>query len=276
MYGKHRRSVIVRRGLEGWIMTYGDMMSLLLTFFILIVSFSTIQESKFNEAVSSLQEAFGVLTSQDSVIELNRPVVPERQLAVESEVMPELRRLERSLLIAGLADAIEVETSDEGVAFRISAPFLFPSGEATLKADTQGLLTQLADFFARFGYEVQIEGHTDTVPISTPRYPSNWYLSAARAVAVAGVLQRLGVPPERISATGFGEYRPIADNTTAAGKTKNRRVEIFLQVEAQQINRGGLPLQPIVPIIDPTAPGSAAGSSRGDAVSAATSDRHHG
>ena len=130
MYEKNRRSVVVRRGLEGWIMTYGDMMSLLLTFFILIVSFSTIQESKFDEAVSSLQEAFGVLTSQDSVIELNRPVVPERQLAVQSEVLPELRRLERSLLIEGLADDIEVETSDEGVAFRISAPFLFPSGEA--------------------------------------------------------------------------------------------------------------------------------------------------
>jgi len=246
-------------------MTYGDMMSLLLTFFILIVSFSTIQESKFDEAVSSLQEAFGVLTSQESVIELNRPVVPERQLAVQSELLPELRRLERSLLIEGLADDIEVETSDEGVAFRISAPFLFPSGEAVLKADTQGLLTQLADFFTHFGYEVQIEGHTDTVPISTPRYPSNWYLSAARAVAVAGVLQRLGVPPERLSATGFGEYRPIADNTTAAGKTKNRRVEIFLKVEAQQINRGGLPLQQIVPIIDPTMPGSGAGSRGKDA-----------
>ena len=179
-----------------------------------------------------------MLTSQDSVIELNRPVVPERQLAVQSEVLPELRRLERSLLIEGLADDIEVETSDEGVAFRISAPFLFPSGEAVLKADTQGLLTQLADFFARFGYEVQIEGHTDTVPINTPRYPSNWYLSAARAVAVAQVLQQLGVPPERISATGFGEYRPIADNSTAAGKTKNRRVEIF--IVPKDVVKGGI------------------------------------
>lgn len=248
MYGKNKRSKYVRRGLEGWIMTYGDMMSLLLTFFILIVSFSSIQESKFDEAISSLRQAFGVLSDQSAVMESPRPPVPETPLLARTEVIPELRRLERSLLVEGLAETVGVESTVDGIAFRISAPFLFASGEATLKAETREVLDRLAEFCAQFGHEMRVEGHTDAVPIKTSRYPSNWHLSAARAVAVAELLQEAGIPPERISATGYGEFRPVADNATPAGQAANRRVEIFLTLAPRPIVSDGLPLQAIVPI----------------------------
>jgi len=138
---------------------------------------------------------------------------------------------------------VNIKVTDKGIAIRINAPFLFPSGRAALKTGAVGVLDSLAVFLGKVPYPVRIEGHTDSIPINTARFPSNWELSAARAVAVTRALQGGGVAPDRIAAIGCGEYRPLAPNTTPEGRAENRRVEIFLKLEGPRALERGLPLQ---------------------------------
>jgi chemotaxis protein MotB len=232
------RNLPIGRKVDGWIMTYADMMSLLLTFFVLIVSFSSLQHSKFQQAAQSLQEAFGLLEHQESVLEFQNPVYPDRpDDSNDIAVYYEMRELEQVILDQGLDQEVEIQLQDNGVMFRIQAPFLFGSGQADLRGESRQVLNELSGLFRKFPHQVRIEGHTDSVPINSEQYPSNWELSAARAVTVARYFQGLGLPPERIAATGYGEYHPIEDNGTAAGRGKNRRVEIFLQMDKKDLPR---------------------------------------
>ncbi len=243
---KKTKNIAVKKGLDDWVMTYGDMMSLLLTFFVLIVSFSSMQETKFNQAAASLADAFGVMKHPESIIEFNEPIVPNHVPQEEAEVLYEVRSVEKFLLEEGLQDQVEVEVTDEGVLFSINAPFMFKSGGAELQNEPKTVLNKLAGFFTKFPYQVKVQGHTDSIPINSAKFPSNWELSAARAVSVARYFQSLGMPPEQIEATGFGEHRPLSDNATAEGRNKNRRVEIFLQLDKKDLPKAGiLPFQKV-------------------------------
>lgn len=248
-----RRKLTIRRKVDGWVMTYADMMSLLLTFFILIVSFSSLQQSKFKQAAQSLQEAFGLLDHPESVIEFQNPVFPDLpDDPSDVEVYYEMQELEHVILEKGLDQEVEIQLQENGVMFRIQAPFLFASGQAELRDEPLQVLEELSSLFRKFPYLVRIEGHTDSVPINSEQYPSNWELSAARAVTVARYFQGLGLPPERIAATGYGQYQPIEDNDTAQGRGKNRRVEIFLQMDKRDLPRANeLPFgNPLLPGAD--------------------------
>ncbi len=219
-------------------MTYADMMSLLLTFFILIVSFSSLQQSKFKQAAQSLQEAFGILDHPVSAIDLQNPVFPDvLDDSAEAEIYYEMQEIEQVILDNGLDQEVQVQLQENGVLFLIQAPFLFASGQSDLRDEPRKVLAELSGLFRKFPYLVRIEGHTDNLPINSIRYPSNWELSAARAVTVARFFQGVGLSPDRIAATGYGEYHPIADNGTAQGREKNRRVEIFLQLDKRELPR---------------------------------------
>jgi chemotaxis protein MotB len=242
-----RKDFMIRGKVDGWVMTYADMMSLLLTFFVLIVSFSSLQQSKFKQAAQSLQEAFGLLPHHESVIEFDNPIYPDRMDdSVEAEVYYEMQELEQVILENGLDQEVEIQLQENGLMFRIQAPFLFASGQADLLGESGQVLDELSVLFRKFPYQVRVEGHTDSLPIHSVRYPSIWELSAARAVTVARDFQGLGLPPERIAATGYGEFHPIEDNETAAGRGKNRRVEIFLQINSTE-----LPRADALPFADP-------------------------
>ncbi len=237
---KKCKNITIKQGLDDWVMTYGDMMSLLLTFFVLIVSFSSMQETKFEQAVSSLHEAFGVLEKAESVIVLEQPVVPNHEpQEEEAEMLFEVRSVERLILEEGLDKEVEVKITEDGVLFRLNSEFAFVSGGAELKEESKAVLDKMSSFFQKFPYKIRIDGHTDNIPINSAKFPSNWELSAARAVSVARYFQGMGLPPERISATGLGEYHPIADNATAEGRAKNRRVEVFLKLDKQDLPADG-------------------------------------
>ncbi len=265
-----KKNIIIKQGLDEWVMTYGDMMSLLLTFFVLIVSFSSMQETKFNEAAASLRDAFGILGHPESVIEFNTPIIPKHNPeARDADVLYEVRSVEKMIMEDGLENQVAVEVKEDGVLFRIQAPFMFASGSAELTSAPRDLLARMARMFHKFPYQVSIQGHTDNVPIRSNRYPSNWELSAARAVSVARYFQSLGVPPENLEAVGYGEYRPLAPNDTPEGRKRNRRVEVFLKLDRKNLEREKkLPLAdeqkagesapdakaekaPVRPIIDP-------------------------
>ncbi len=226
-----------------WMVTYGDMMTLLLTFFVLLVSFSTIQEAKFHEAIKSLQGALGVLKSPPTTMEFRNIVVPKLVKQERNEILYEFRRLEQSLLEDGLDGEMDLRLTGEGIQFKIKDSFLFASGRADLLSGSAPVLVKLADFLAKFTQDVEVTGHTDSVPIHTDRFPSNWELSAARAIAVARFFQDREIDPGRIRAVGFGEYRPLATNGTAEGRARNRRVEIFLKLDEERGTwHDGLPL----------------------------------
>ena len=231
-----KRNIIIKQGLDEWVMTYGDMMSLLLTFFVLIVSFSSMQETKFEQAAASLADAFGVLSNPESVIEFDKPIIPNHDPTdEEAETLYEVRSVEKFILEQQLDEHVEVEVNDKGVMFRLDAPFVFSPGSADLKEEPRKLLDRLARFFRKFPYEVRVEGHTDSVPIASTRFPSNWELSAARSVTVARYFQGLGIQPQRISAIGRGEFHPLADNATPEGRERNRRVEIYLELDRKDM-----------------------------------------
>lgn len=240
------RNIIIKKGLDEWVMTYGDMMSLLLTFFILIVSFSSMQESKFHQASESLRGAFGVLGDPATVIDFQQPLIPPESFGQQdSDLQEEVSDLEKAVLDADAAQEVQVEVQPDGVLFRLDAPFLFASGGADLAPEAAPVLDKMAEVLARHPDRVRVEGHTDAIPIHSAKFASNWELSAARAVTVARYFQSRGVAPERMSATGYGEFKPLAGNDSAEGRARNRRVEIFLAVDHRSPARATkLPLVP--------------------------------
>lgn len=218
--------------MAAWIMTYGDMMSLLLTFFILLVSYSTIQEAKFEEASNSLQGAFGVLKSPPTTIKMEEVVVSKLHKKERDDIVYEFSKLEKSLVEENLDNLVDMQLTKDGVLFKIDDSCLFTSGKADLKTDSHLILTEIREFLAKFKHEVEINGHTDSVPIQTAQFPSNWELSSARAISVARYFQNEGLIPDRIKAVGYGEYRPLEANDSSEGRAKNRRVEIFLNLDS--------------------------------------------
>ena len=218
-------------GAPKWLVTFADLMSLLLTFFVLLLSFSSVQEAKFHELAGSLKGAFGVLESQ-TVISVNtappRPnvtVIQLRQAMVQREVAA-LKSMADSL-----GASVEVEGNGNQLIVKLRGRMLFPSGSGELNAAATPILQRLATLLATTGGNVQIEGHTDDRPITNGRYPSNWELSAGRALAVLRALQQLGIPPSRMSAVAKGEFHPLVPNDSPANRASNRRVELRVELD---------------------------------------------
>lgn len=244
---KKKRPIVIKQGLDGWVMTYGDMMSLLLTFFVLIVSFSSMQDTKFKDAAMSLRRAFGVMVQPSSVIEFNDPVTPRHEMEEARDFLFELELAEAALLEADAGQSVEVSYTSDGVRFRIDAPVLFGAGDTDINPNSHRILDILAGFLGRVPGDIQVEGHSDAQPISTARFPSNWELSAARAGSVARYFQGKGLSPERIAATGYGEFHPLAANDTPEGRGKNRRVEIYLRLQGKP---PAGPTRPVSEVLD--------------------------
>ncbi len=155
-------------------------------------------------------------------------------------------------------DLIHVRRYERWVEIEINTNILFPSGSSDLSESARDILTRLGEILQKFPNPIQVEGHTDNVPIRTLAYPSNWELSAARAASVVHLFMRHGMDPIRMSAVGYGEYRPVAGNTTPAGRQKNRRVVLVVHAarDAQRImsvaevQEAGGAIRPAAPQID--------------------------
>ncbi|RKY47930.1 MAG: flagellar motor protein MotB [Candidatus Neomarinimicrobiota bacterium] len=206
---------------QPWLLTYGDMMTLLLTFFVLLFSMSTIDPVKLEMFSNSMGKALGKKkTKTYSLSEIYKQVVQ----VVEQE---------------NLKDVIEVETSPRGVAIKIPSEITFESGSAVLDPRIYPILDKLEPLIRKSVFPIAVEGHTDNVPITSNTYPSNWELSSARACEVVKYYIRRGVDPKRFQAIGYAYTRPRAPgktieeaNSTEAKRAQNRRVEIvFLTME---------------------------------------------
>jgi len=212
---------------ERWLITYADLITLLLVFFVVMYSISKADSAKFQRFSTSVQQAFRV-----EVMEPGQPLGPQLAeqdvrlmsfLAVRGQIAALVQRYDLGL------DAADVELTQEGIVIHLADSVLFPPGEAQLRPDAYRVLADIAAIIGPMPFPVRVEGHTDNVPPSNPNYPDNWALSTMRAVSTVRYLSDVqGVPPERLSAVGYAEYRPRADNRTLEGRRKNRRVDLVI------------------------------------------------
>lgn len=218
--------------LAPWIISYGDMVTLLLTFFVLLYSFSLVDLRKFQALSTSMAAAFGVSAldkSGDRVIEMFPETAPLAVKAPSKDVMEAARKAEEFLKREGLEAAATVLPQERGVVIRFQDTVLFDVGRAELRPEAAETGRKLAQYLRTVPNQIRIEGHADNMPIHNERFASNWELSVARATRFLSFLQRAGnLPPEQLSAAGYGEYRPVADNGTEEGRRKNRRVDVVL------------------------------------------------
>jgi len=213
----------------GWVVTYGDMMSLLLCFFVLLLSFSTISEEAFNKAFMSLQGAFGVLDRFDGLIN----PVPRRPRKTQEEVERMARKLQRQMQVLAKDSDVTIEFDEEG-GLKISLPseILFESASAALRPGAYTVLNELAEVLKDVPESfIEVRGHTDARPLAySTNYRDNYDLSYMRADAVARRLNVFGgIPLNQFEIVACGPSQPMATNLTPEGQQANRRVEIYVR-----------------------------------------------
>ena len=221
------------KGAPAYMATWGDMCTLLLCFFVMLLAMSTIDPAKFDVASSSFMNAFsGVLEAYPSVLITQDVLVPRlggndqnKHMAVEAAM-----RIKRIIREENLEEAIKVKVTETGIAIKVADPLGFDPGDADIKPELIASLYGIAEVINKTpGTMIRGEGHTDDIPIKTAKYPSNWELSASRALNVVKFLAlQGGLDPSRLSAIGYGEYRPLAPNNTAENRRTNRRIEIYV------------------------------------------------
>jgi chemotaxis protein MotB len=232
-------------GAPGWMVTWADMMSLLLCFFVMLISMASFDPAKFNAIANSFHNAFsGVLESFPTVLITRDIMIPKmggdqqnKRMAIDASA-----KVRKAVEQQNLQDAIRVQVTETGIAIKIADPVGFESGSADLKPEVQTVLRDIAGIINEVPTSlIRVEGHTDNVPISTARFPSNWELSSARALNVVRHIARTGgINPARLSAIGYGEYRPIVPNTTSENRRTNRRIEIYVDYVQRQGDQTGV------------------------------------
>lgn len=222
-------------GAPKWVTTFGDLMSLLLCFFVLLLSFSEMDRQKYKQVAGSMEKAFGVqrktkVLDQPKGIKMIAKDFDQELIATRlKELIGRQIQEEMDDRLSDLKDQIEVESDGEEVIIRMMGESTFDSGKAEIREKLQPLLMKIGMSLSNTKGDIIIAGHTDNIPVVRGIYKSNLKLSIARAASVAEfLLSHSKIKPERISTMGFGEYRPIETNATAEGRRKNRRVEIII------------------------------------------------
>ncbi len=248
---------------ERWLVSYADFITLLFAVFVTLYAMSQSDKKKVEEVAASLRESFGysaqaaagqrgVLQSQDikpiPAIKPEMAIVPminkmppagPRQggmekgrgkgKAEEKEFKEIQSAIEAYLIKHGAQNKVSIGITRRGLVVSLKEAGFFDSGSAVIKPSGYQLLNTIIEAMTQYSNPLRVEGHTDNMPISTPLFPSNWELSVARASNVLRYIQKnFDVDPTKLSATGYGEYRPVADNTTSEGRSKNRRVDMVL------------------------------------------------
>ncbi len=222
-------------GAPAWMSTYSDMVTLLLTFFILLFSASNVDAKKFEEASNSLQSVFSG-SSQSSILDGGASIseaVAGDELSDLSSINENTKEMYDQVKgyveNQGLESAVSVSANRDGVFVDIKELILFEPGEVAIKPEGKQILDHLEGLFLQLENKIVVEGHTDNVPTGTTAHPTNWELSTDRAVNVVRYLSEVkNIPGNRLAAIGYGEFRPIAANDTASNRALNRRVNLLI------------------------------------------------
>lgn len=225
------------KGAPKWVTTFGDLMSLLLCFFVLLLSFSEIDRQKYKVVAGSMEKAFGMQrkknVSESPRHGLKMIAKDFDQESIATRVKEFIgQELEENFdeLYGKIEDDIEIEAKQDQLVIRIMGESTFDSGKAEIKPELKPLILRIGQILtSETAGDIIIAGHTDNVPVRGGPFQSNLKLSIARAATVAQfLLDQTAIDPKRLSTMGFGEYRPIAENKIERGRRKNRRVEIIV------------------------------------------------
>lgn len=233
---------------ERWLISYADFITLLFAFFVVMYAISSVNEGKYRVLSDTLVDAFSTppkaakpiqigqpetqvspaeeksetISKPKPIIQPPKPSINERRM---QEIAERVTNAMQPLIDKGL---ITVDHNKLWVEVEMNTSILFDSGSAELENDGQPPLVELAGILKTLPNHIDVEGHTDNLPISTNTFPSNWELSAARAASVVHLFGKQGVAPNRLAAIGFGEYRPKVENSSLLGRRTNRRVVVVI------------------------------------------------
>ena len=231
---------------DRWMVSYADFVTLLFAFFVVMYAMSSVNEGKHRVLADTMTEAFKVapkspdpiqIGKENKVITSSKPsvdnikpikILKKSRRTYEREMKQIAETVSKSvqpLIDKGL---IKVTQHKLWVEIEMNSKILFSSADSELEEEAFPALRSLAQVLKKLPNSIDVEGHTDNLPINNELFPSNWELSAARAASVVHLFTRYGVDPKRLSSIGYAEYRPIASNTTSAGRVKNRRVKVVI------------------------------------------------
>jgi chemotaxis protein MotB len=230
---------------ERWLISYADFITLLFAFFVVMYAISIVNEGKYAVLSEALGDAFGgrspapqAYTSVEPVLPLSHIVNRKRLEAArrERERMETLARdLNATLLPLVKSGQVRVTQNARGISIELNASVLFAQGEATLQQDAREVLGEVAGLLKNDAHRIEVEGHTDNLPITNEKFASNWELSAVRAASVVRLFIESGVADARLSAIGHGATRPVAPNDTPANQARNRRVAVMILASAPEL-----------------------------------------
>ena len=214
--------------MERWLLTYADMITLLMVFFVMMYTISTVNADKFRALAENLSMVLTGSPPAGIMEEGTNSTVPE--LTGEAKHLADLQQaLNEFIAREELGEQITVNLEERGLVVRFQTTVLFARGSADLTPEARRIIDRVGDRLNDLPNYIRVEGHTCDLPINTPQYPSNWELSTARAT---NVLQELisscNISPERLSAIGYGEYRPRVPNINESSRQMNRRIDIVI------------------------------------------------
>lgn len=244
---KRKKEPEKEANLERWLVSYADFITLLFAVFVTLYAMGQVDKQKAEEVVQSLRQAFGLSQTLPAV---GRPMASQGELQVVPMLSPEGTTLvarhdklwaqpndlllvkgllERELQKKGAGDKVHVDMDQRGLIVSLQAADFFTPGQAELKKEAYPLLDKIARSLGKYSNPLRIEGYTDNTPIHSDQFPSNWELSADRALSVLHyLLDRHYFATDKLSATGYGRTHPIGDNATKTGRELNRRVDIVM------------------------------------------------
>ncbi len=240
-------------GAPAWMNTYGDMVTLVLTFFVLLFSMSTVDAQKFQALAAALSGGMSILnngaylsdvqigTNQDTaeqteapdteVADVTEQEIPQLDITSIMKFQELAQKLQEFVEQNNISSIVDMDITNDIIRFTFKDNALFDSGKADIRSEIMPVLDEMISVLMSFEADidkVSVEGHTDNLPISTPQFPSNWELSAIRASNVVKHFVTFGIDPAKLAVAGYGEYHPIADNDTPEGRSQNRRVELVI------------------------------------------------
>ncbi|HIJ82346.1 MAG TPA: OmpA family protein [Desulfuromonadales bacterium] len=238
---------------ERWLVSYADFITLLFAVFVVLYAMGQTDKKKTEEVIASLQSSFGMANAGAAAPKIN--VIPSKPMSIIPSLKPEVSvspagrssrslgrvraeekdfrqiksSIEAYLVKQGAQNKVSLTITRRGLIVSLKEAGFFDSGQAQIRPDAYELINTISEVLTQYNNPLRVEGHTDNVPISTSQFPSNWELSTARATnGLKYLIKHFDVDPDKVSATGYAEFRPLSDNTTAEGRAKNRRVDIVM------------------------------------------------
>ncbi|MEW6725517.1 MAG: flagellar motor protein MotB [Bacillota bacterium] len=240
---------------ERWLITYADLITLLMIFFVVLYTFSNVDAKKFQAIAESLSGALG------GEVIFENPLITQSEPATDANLrdLENLGKVKEQIekLIAEeeLVGTVTVNAEERGLVISIQNTVFFASGSADLTPYARKIISKVTTILGQVPNLVRVEGHTDNLPINTTRFPSNWELSVLRSTSVVHEMIRNGLPPQRISASGYGEFRPKAPNDTEEHRQQNRRVDFVILREGLRASEPGAVQKPrledVIPPLEP-------------------------